>query len=163
MFDSANDIQQATHPFTFPFPEDVLRVILEAAVEPEGNTFASLADNRRLSVAYNLCLVNKCATSWIEPLLYAMVSLESERQVNSFSYTLKNKSPDFLSQRVRALWLFEEGASLNHIEFAHIRYAAQPGDTSGYGILGLYRFPSSVSLINTRSYTCRTSRVLRRY
>lgn len=120
MFDSANDIQQATHPFTFPFPEDILRVILEAAVEPEGNTFASLADNKRLSVAYNLCLVNKCATSWIEPLLYAMVSLESQRQVNSFSYTLKNKSPDFLSQRVRALWLFEEGASLNHIEFAHI-------------------------------------------
>lgn len=120
MLNSATDNQHATYSFTLPFPEDILRIILEAAVEPENNTFASLADNGRLSVAYNLCLVNKYTARWIAPLLYTMVSLESERQVNSFSYTLKNKSPDFLSQRVRALWLFEEGASLNHINFAHL-------------------------------------------
>lgn len=120
MSNIANDKQQATHPFTIQFPEDILRVILEVAVEPEDNTFASLADNGRLSVAYNLCLVNKCAAKWIDPLLYAMVSLGSERQVYSFSYTLKNKNQDFLSQRVRALWIFEDGASLNHINFKHL-------------------------------------------
>lgn len=120
MLNSANDTQQATYPLTFPYSEDILRIILEAAVEPEDNTFASLADNGRLSLAYNLCLVNKRTARWIEPLLYAMVSLGSERQVNSFSYTLKNKSPNFLSRRVRALWLFEEGVSLNHINFAHL-------------------------------------------
>lgn len=59
---------QATHTFALLFPEDILYSVLGAAVEPE--------NNRRLSIAYNFLLVNKCTAKWIEPQLrvYAMFS-----------------------------------------------------------------------------------------
>lgn len=113
----------------------MLRIILEAAAEPEDGTVASLSDKDLLRTLYAICLVDKCTAGWIEPLLYRAVVLESENQVISFSYALKCKSSEFLSRSVRALWVLHSSEELDHIDseklFSTLRRLeslALPGD-----------------------------------
>lgn len=75
-------------------------MILEAAVDPGDGTFASLTDMQRLKTTYNICLIDRCALFWIEPLLYKVVVLDLDTQVISFTYALKSKSAEFLSRCV---------------------------------------------------------------
>lgn len=86
--------------------EDIFRAILESAIEPKDGTPLSLADPVRLDMARKLCLISKTTARWIEPLLYRSVALASDKQIISFGYTLRRKCPEFLSQHVRALYIF---------------------------------------------------------
>lgn len=95
-------------------------MILEAAVDPGDGTFASLTDKQRLKTTYNLCLVDRCALCWIEPLLYKVVVLDLDTQAISFTYALKNKSAEFLSRCVRALWILQDCESLDRIDYVHL-------------------------------------------
>lgn len=107
-------------------PDDIFCSVLESAIEPKDGTNISLIDPVRLDTARKLCLINKSTAKWIEPLLYKSVALVTSRQVISFGYTLKNKSPEFLSQNVRALYIFYHDRNrilykeLRNINFPHL-------------------------------------------
>lgn len=120
---SANHLSLAEEdhrPFSKQFPADVLRVILEAAADPGDGTFSSLSDKRQLKYVLDLCLLDKRAACWVEPLLYKSVVLETENQVISFSYALKRKSPEFLAYSIRALWILRNCEELNLINFGQL-------------------------------------------
>lgn len=120
---SANNLslaEEGHRPFSKQFPADVLRIILEAAADPGEGTFSSLSDKRQLKYVLDLCLLDKRAACWVEPLLYKAVVLETENQVISFSYALKCKSPEFLAYSIRALWILRNCEELNLINFGQL-------------------------------------------
>lgn len=86
-------------------------MILEIDTDPGDEISIALANKTRLDTAYNLCLVNKTVSGWIEPLLYKMVLLESDRDIMAFGYALEEKREGFLSRHVRALWILESQSS----------------------------------------------------
>lgn len=106
-----------TMPLSQTLPEDILRIILEASIIPGKENYILLSESTRLSLAYKLCLISKRISSWIEPLLYRAISLETDKQVASFIYALNFKSSKFLCQHVRALWILNNGNQLYRLNF----------------------------------------------
>lgn len=109
-----------TMPLSQTLPEDILRIILETSIIPGKENSILLSESTRLSLAYKLCLISKRISSWIEPLLYRAISLETDKQVASFIYALKSKSSKFLCQHVRALWILNNGNQLYRLNFEQL-------------------------------------------
>lgn len=53
-----------------------------------------------------LRLISKSTEKWIELSLYGSIALVTREQVISFGYAFKTKSPEFLSEHVRSLYIF---------------------------------------------------------
>lgn len=107
-------------PLSQTLPEDILRIILETSIIPGKENSILLSESTRLSLAYKLCLISKRISSWIEPLLYRAISLETDKQVASFIYALNFKSSEFLCQHVRALWILNNGNRLYRLNFEQL-------------------------------------------
>ena len=85
-------------PFAFSnLPVELVRDVLEHAAHDDHAT------------ALNLSLVSSVVRHWIDPILYHTVVLSSPRALRAFVAAIANKSPAFLSTRVRNLGVFVLG------------------------------------------------------
>lgn len=82
-------------------PTDILRLVFETAVQPDAY------DNRHRQTTHKCCLVSKEVNSWVEPMLYENIVLESSKQVAAFHGAFRLKLAEFLARTVKAVWILD--------------------------------------------------------
>lgn len=107
------NIYSSMSPIFAELPLDILRLVLEASVYQSLLGDSDDDQNDRCQTAYTYCFISKDVRSWVEPILYEKIILESSKQVERFLCTLELKPKEFLARAVKSVWLLDETFPIN--------------------------------------------------